>query len=135
MYEGLTTLWKTFLIHSLSFAISLSVMRLGALRHNSAPFIPPFTPPSCIYCLDVGTFDGWYHCQKLSSANWHLWERVIGLKEVVYLGLFFIARWAHSSLTSGHPGETCTQQLIFNRYWWETLKADVCSFLFGLCSM
>ncbi|XP_049335604.1 uncharacterized protein LOC125802248 [Astyanax mexicanus] len=37
--------------------------------------------------------------------------------------------WAHSSITSGHPGETRTQQLLLNRYWWESMSSDVHKFV------
>uniref|UniRef100_A0A3B4CC50 Gypsy retrotransposon integrase-like protein 1 n=1 Tax=Pygocentrus nattereri TaxID=42514 RepID=A0A3B4CC50_PYGNA len=37
--------------------------------------------------------------------------------------------WAHSSLTSGHPGETRTLQLLSARYWWDSLRSDVHSFV------
>uniref|UniRef100_A0A3B1J2C0 Gypsy retrotransposon integrase-like protein 1 n=1 Tax=Astyanax mexicanus TaxID=7994 RepID=A0A3B1J2C0_ASTMX len=37
--------------------------------------------------------------------------------------------WAHSSLSSGHPGVTRTLQLISSRYWWDTMRADVHAFV------
>ncbi|KAK1802067.1 hypothetical protein P4O66_004410 [Electrophorus voltai] len=33
--------------------------------------------------------------------------------------------WAHSSLATGHPGETCTCQLLAHQYWWENIASDV----------
>uniref|UniRef100_A0A3B1KEA5 Gypsy retrotransposon integrase-like protein 1 n=1 Tax=Astyanax mexicanus TaxID=7994 RepID=A0A3B1KEA5_ASTMX len=33
--------------------------------------------------------------------------------------------WAHSALSSGHPGETRTLQLLSARYWWESMRADI----------
>ena len=40
-----------------------------------------------------------------------------------------VITWAHSSLSSGHPGETRTQQLISNRYWWENMLKDIHRFI------
>ena len=37
--------------------------------------------------------------------------------------------WAHSSIVTGHPGETRTHQLISNRYWWESMSKDIHSFV------
>ena len=37
--------------------------------------------------------------------------------------------WAHTSLTSGHPGETRTFQLLSGKYWWEGMSADVHRFV------
>ena len=37
--------------------------------------------------------------------------------------------WAHSSVTSGHPGETRTHQLLAHRYWWQSMTQDVHSFV------
>uniref|UniRef100_A0A3B1IV37 Gypsy retrotransposon integrase-like protein 1 n=1 Tax=Astyanax mexicanus TaxID=7994 RepID=A0A3B1IV37_ASTMX len=42
--------------------------------------------------------------------------------------------WAHAALTSGHPGVTRTLQLISARYWWETMRADVQTFVVS-CSV
>ena len=33
--------------------------------------------------------------------------------------------WAHTSLGTGHPGTTRTQQLLSSQYWWPTLNKDV----------
>ena len=33
--------------------------------------------------------------------------------------------WAHTSLGTGHPGTTRTQQLLSSLYWWSTLNKDV----------
>ncbi|KAI4899208.1 hypothetical protein NFI96_032636 [Prochilodus magdalenae] len=33
--------------------------------------------------------------------------------------------WAHTSPTSGHPGETRTNQLLSGKYWWEGMDADI----------
>ena len=45
-----------------------------------------------------------------------------------------IITWAHSSLSSGHPGETRTQQLVSNRYWWENMLNDIHKFV-SSCSV
>ncbi|KAI4900377.1 hypothetical protein NFI96_000695, partial [Prochilodus magdalenae] len=37
--------------------------------------------------------------------------------------------WAHSSLTSGHPGETRTLQLVSGKYWWESMSSDIHRFV------
>ncbi|KAI4902633.1 hypothetical protein NFI96_002208 [Prochilodus magdalenae] len=37
--------------------------------------------------------------------------------------------WAHSSLTSGHPGETRTLQLVSGKYWWECMSSDIHRFV------
>ena len=42
--------------------------------------------------------------------------------------------WAHSSLTSGHPGESRTRQLLVHRYWWESMTQDIHSFV-SSCSI
>uniref|UniRef100_A0A3B1IMZ3 Gypsy retrotransposon integrase-like protein 1 n=1 Tax=Astyanax mexicanus TaxID=7994 RepID=A0A3B1IMZ3_ASTMX len=41
--------------------------------------------------------------------------------------------WAHSSLSSGHPGENRTLQLIAARYWWDTMRQDI-HFFVSSCS-
>ncbi|KAI4898691.1 hypothetical protein NFI96_020791 [Prochilodus magdalenae] len=45
--------------------------------------------------------------------------------------------WAHTSLTSGHPGETRTLQLISGKYWWESMSSDVHHFISSctVCSL
>ena len=45
--------------------------------------------------------------------------------------------WAHTSLTSGQPGETRTFQLLSGRYWWENMRLDIHRFVSSctVCSM
>ncbi|KAI4889192.1 hypothetical protein NFI96_012963 [Prochilodus magdalenae] len=40
-----------------------------------------------------------------------------------------LVTWAHTSLTSGHPGETRTYQLLSGKYWWESMSKDVHRFV------
>uniref|UniRef100_A0A8B9HPR9 Gypsy retrotransposon integrase-like protein 1 n=1 Tax=Astyanax mexicanus TaxID=7994 RepID=A0A8B9HPR9_ASTMX len=37
--------------------------------------------------------------------------------------------WAHTSLTSGHPGEICTYQLLESDFWWENMRSDIHHFV------
>ncbi|KAK1786193.1 hypothetical protein P4O66_017909, partial [Electrophorus voltai] len=37
--------------------------------------------------------------------------------------------WAHTSLGTGHPGTTCTAQLIGARYWWLAIPKDVVKYV------
>jgi hypothetical protein len=37
----------------------------------------------------------------------------------------------HDSLTAGHPGINCTQELIYCNYWWPLIKRDVCTYVSG----
>ena len=52
--------------------------------------------------------------------------------EKIYVPIEFRNRlitWAHSSLSAGHPGEICTQQLLSNRYWLESMNKDIHTFV------
>ncbi|KAI4885455.1 hypothetical protein NFI96_014403 [Prochilodus magdalenae] len=37
--------------------------------------------------------------------------------------------WAHTSLTTGHPGENRTFHLLSRRYWWEGMRSDIHRFI------
>ncbi|KAI4890785.1 hypothetical protein NFI96_028572, partial [Prochilodus magdalenae] len=37
--------------------------------------------------------------------------------------------WAHTSLTTGHPGENRTFNLLSGRYWWEGMRSDIHRFV------
>ncbi|KAI4884140.1 hypothetical protein NFI96_009880, partial [Prochilodus magdalenae] len=37
--------------------------------------------------------------------------------------------WVHTSLTSGHPGETRTHQLLAGKYWWDSMNSDIHRFV------
>ncbi|KAI4888300.1 hypothetical protein NFI96_011993 [Prochilodus magdalenae] len=37
--------------------------------------------------------------------------------------------WAHTSLTTGHPGENRTFHLLSGRYWWEGMRSDIHRFI------
>lgn len=36
-----------------------------------------------------------------------------------------VISWAHTSLSSGHPGISCTIQLLTPKYWWPNLASDL----------
>uniref|UniRef100_A0A8C2EGQ3 Gypsy retrotransposon integrase-like protein 1 n=1 Tax=Cyprinus carpio TaxID=7962 RepID=A0A8C2EGQ3_CYPCA len=40
-----------------------------------------------------------------------------------------VLRWVHCTPSAGHPGITATTQLVSNRFWWTSLRADVIKFV------
>lgn len=36
-----------------------------------------------------------------------------------------VIQWTHESLSSGHPGNHRTSQMLFQRFWWPPLRSDV----------
>ncbi|KAI4885284.1 hypothetical protein NFI96_013685 [Prochilodus magdalenae] len=76
-------------------------------------------------------FDEWRHW--LEGAQWEIDDEIDRLNMVepvpetcptdrLYVPAQVrdrLVTWAHTSLTSGHPGETRTYQLLSGKYWWE----------------
>ena len=79
----------------------------------------------------------WEIDEEIESANSALDIPTQCPPEKLYVPVEFRTRlitWAHSSLTSGHPGETRTHKLIAQRYWWESMSIDIHSMV-SSCSV
>ncbi|KAI2646332.1 Transposon Tf2-9 polyprotein [Labeo rohita] len=40
-----------------------------------------------------------------------------------------VLQWVHTSLSTGHPGISCTLQLVKNSFWWPSITKDTTSFV------